>query len=52
MTAPYDKSPSQSRTQLLVEKSLAVVVRLIKLAGFPLMRPARRAVVELLETIL
>ena len=48
----YDKSPSQSRTQLLVEKSLAVVVRLIKLAAFPLMRPARRAVVELLETIL
>ena len=48
----YDKSPSQSRTQLLVEKSLAAVVRLIKLAGFPLMRPARRAVVELLETIL
>jgi len=28
------------------------MVRLIKLAGFPLMRPARRAVVELLETIL
>ena len=47
----YDRSPAQQRTRALIEKSLAIVVRLIKLAGFPLLRPVRRMVVDLLETV-
>ena len=43
----YDRSPSQQRTRRLVEKSLGVVVRLIKLSDLPLMRPVRRTVVDL-----
>ena len=48
----HDRSAAQRRTQLLVEKSLAIVVRLIKIAGYPLMRPLRRMVVELVETVM
>ena len=47
----YDRSPGQRRTRALIDKSLAVVVRLIRLAGFPLLRPVRRMVVELAETV-
>jgi AcrR family transcriptional regulator len=47
----YDRSPRQARTGLLFEKSLAIVVRLIKLSGLPLMRPVRRIVIDLLDTI-
>ena len=46
----YDRSPQQSRTQRLMEKSLSLVVNLIRFAGLPLMRPLRRTVLELLET--
>lgn len=46
----YDRSPEQRRTRALVQKSLAVVVRLVKLSGYPLMRPVRRMVVDLVET--
>lgn len=47
----YDRSPAQRRTQLLIEKSLTAVVRLVKLSGFPLLRPVRRMVVDLVETV-
>ena len=47
----YDRSPSQTRTRELVEKSLAVVVRLVKLADLPLMRPVRRIVIDLVKTV-
>ena len=47
----YDRSPSQKRTSLLLDKSLAIVVRLIKLADLPLMRPLRRIVIDLVETV-
>jgi AcrR family transcriptional regulator len=47
----YDRSPAQRRTRRLVEKSLTIVVRLIKLSGYPLMRPLRRMVVDLVETV-
>jgi AcrR family transcriptional regulator len=47
----YDTSPSQVRTRQLVEKSLAIVVALIKLAGLPFMSPIRKRVVELILTI-
>ena len=47
----YDRSPGQRRTRKLIEKSLIIVVRLIKISGLPLLRPVRRMVVELVETV-
>jgi AcrR family transcriptional regulator len=47
----YDGSAVQKRTHTLIEKSAVMVSRLIRLSGFPLLRPARKAVVELVETI-
>ena len=48
----YDRSAAQQRTRALVEKSLGIVVRLIKASEFPLLRPVRRMVVELVETVM
>jgi AcrR family transcriptional regulator len=48
----YDRSAGQERTQTLVDKSLALIVGLIKVAGFPLMRPLRRMVVDLAGTVM
>jgi AcrR family transcriptional regulator len=45
----YDRSPHQQRTQRLMEKSLGLVVTLIRLSSLPLMRPLRRTVLELME---
>lgn len=47
----YDRSPEQRRTAALVDKSLYVIIRLIQLAGLPLMRPVRRLVRELMDTV-
>jgi AcrR family transcriptional regulator len=47
----YDTSPQQQRTSLLFEKTLSIVVRLIKLSGMPLMRPVRKIVTDLLAII-
>ncbi len=47
-----DGSPGQSRTAALLEKSLDVVVGLIKLAGLPLTRPLRKIVVDLMDTVM
>ena len=47
----YDRSQGQKRTRALVDQSVGVVVGLIKLSGFPLLRPVRRRVVTLLETV-
>ena len=46
----YDRSEGQRRTQALLEKSLRVVVRLVKLSSLPLMQPLRRLVVDLVDT--
>jgi AcrR family transcriptional regulator len=46
----YDRSPDKQRTKLLMEKSLSLVVNLVRISGLPLMRPVRKRVVELLET--
>ena len=48
----YDRSPAQARTRTLIGKSAAIVERLVKLAAFPLMRPARRMVVDLMRTVM
>lgn len=45
----YDKSPEKQRTKVLMEKSLSLVVNLIRVSGLPLMRPVRKRVLELME---
>jgi AcrR family transcriptional regulator len=45
----YDRSEGQVKTRGLLDKSLRVVVRLIKLSGLPLMRPLRRMVIDLMN---
>jgi AcrR family transcriptional regulator len=47
----YDRSKGQKRTQMLLEKSLSIVVGLIKLSSFPLVKPVRKLIVDLLETV-
>ena len=47
----YDRSPSQQRTHQLTEKSLGLMVTLIRLSTLPLMKPIRRTVLELVETL-
>jgi AcrR family transcriptional regulator len=46
----YDRSPSQERTERMLDKSLGLLVNLLRLSGLPLMRPLRRAALDLLET--
>ncbi len=45
----YDRSPGQKRTAALLEQSLTVVVRLIKVSNLPLMKPLRKKVLDLIE---
>lgn len=47
----YDRSPHQSRTRHLMEKSLGLIVNLIRLSSLPLMRPLRKTLLDLLETV-
>jgi AcrR family transcriptional regulator len=47
----YDRSANQRRTDALIEKSLTVVVRLVKLSGLPLMQPLRRIVRDLMDAV-
>ncbi len=47
----YDSSPRQVRTRQLFDKSLAIVVRLIKFSTLPLMRPVRKLATDLLDIV-
>jgi AcrR family transcriptional regulator len=47
----YDRSPAQGRTRTLIRKSVVIVDGLVKLAAFPLMRPVRRMVVDLMRAV-
>ncbi len=47
----YDRSKNQERTQMLMEKSLGLLVNLLKLSSLPLMKPVRKTILELVETI-
>lgn len=47
----YDRSEGKSRTRLLTDKSLALVVNLIRISGLPLMRPVRKTILELLDVV-
>jgi AcrR family transcriptional regulator len=47
----YDRSPDQQRTGKLMEKSLGLLVGLLRIAGLPLMKPLRKTALELVETL-
>jgi AcrR family transcriptional regulator len=47
----YDSSPGQARTKQLFQKSLSIVVNLIKFSSLPLMRPVRRLATDLFEIV-
>jgi AcrR family transcriptional regulator len=47
-----DNSRGQAKTTLLLEKSLDVVTRLIRLSKLPLTGPIRRSVVQLMDALL
>ncbi len=47
----YDDSPDQARTRMLFDKTLAIILLLVRLASFPLMRPLHRRVADLLTSI-
>ena len=47
----YDQSPHQKRSHELLEKSVEMVVALIRLSNLPLVRGARRSVLRIIEII-
>jgi AcrR family transcriptional regulator len=47
----YDKSPDQATTRLLYEKTLAMLLLTLKIAGFPLLNPLHRLAGELLAVV-
>jgi AcrR family transcriptional regulator len=46
-----DESPDQSRTARLLELSAKSVATLVRLSGLPLMRPVRKAALQLVEVV-
>ena len=46
----YDRSSGQERTRRLMEKSLGLLVNLLRVSSLPLMKPLRKAALELVET--
>ena len=47
-----DSSKGQTKTKVLMEKSLDVVTRLIKLSSLPLTGPIRKTVIQLMDTLM
>jgi hypothetical protein len=45
----YDRSPDQQRTQRLMEKSLGLLVNVLRISSLPLMKPLRKTALELVE---
>ena len=45
----YDRSPDQERTQRLMEKSVGLLVNLLRISSLPLMKPLRKTALELVE---
>src|SRR5215469_7295128 len=46
----YDRSPGQERTTRLMDKSLGLLVNLLRISSLPLMKPLRKTALELVET--
>lgn len=47
----YDRSEAQERTMRLLRASLRMVLLLVKIGALPLMKPARKAVLELVHIV-
>lgn len=47
----YDRSPDQERTAKLMDKSLGLLVTLLRISSLPLMKPVRKTILELVETV-
>jgi AcrR family transcriptional regulator len=47
----YDSSANQARTALLFDKTLGIILLLLKLGGFPVLRPLYRPAGDLLKAI-
>jgi AcrR family transcriptional regulator len=47
----YDRSPRQQRTENLIDKSLGPLINLLRLSSLPLMKPLRKAALELVEAV-
>jgi AcrR family transcriptional regulator len=47
----YDRSPNQERTRKLLDKSLGLLVNLLRLSSLPLTKPLRKSVLELVEGV-
>ncbi len=47
----FDRSEAQAKTHALLDKSVRLIARLIKLSALPPMRPLRRIAVDLIETV-
>ena len=47
----YDRSVSQERTSRLMEKSLGLLVNLLRISTLPLMKPLRKAALDLVESV-
>jgi AcrR family transcriptional regulator len=47
----YDRSEGKTRTALLMDKSISLVVNVVRISGLPLMKPVRRTVLELLDVV-
>jgi len=47
----YDRSPGQERTRRLMDKSLGLLVSLLRISALPLMKPLRKAALELVEGV-
>jgi AcrR family transcriptional regulator len=45
----YDRSPNQQSTRKLLKKSLSLLVNLLRISSLPLMKPLRKAVLDLVE---
>jgi hypothetical protein len=46
----YDRSPQQEKTQHLMDKSLGLLVNLLRISTLPLMKPLRKAVLDLVDS--
>lgn len=47
----YDRSENQTRSRQLVKRSLGMVVLLLKLSNLPLLKPARKTVLDLVSIL-
>jgi AcrR family transcriptional regulator len=47
----YDSSPAQTKTRHLFQKTLSIVVNLIRFSSLPLMRPVRKLVTDLFDIV-